>query len=684
MLLQSDTLHIGFFGKGKTAYPEDIVAPAVLRALAQHLKVDLQTEGVFWGDYCYFAGVTGEAFRFLDVVGLQEKPESRPLVERYGQITLAEMYRLSLDAAGLDFQLYPTSSAAERETLRRLIAHSLDQRQTPVIALGGFGPPEPSLITGYDAGADVLLGWSHFQEQAKENANLAFEPTGEFRLRYWPEALDGVIVVTGPKPATPRRAVYLDALRRGIRELGTTAWERGTLGTATMAEWAARLEADATFAALSAEALKAAQSAHSAMAGEHAERRALASSFVELATRFLPEAAGDLHDAGAAFQGAHDTVYEFWETIAKTGPFDPDLEKFADPARRRVMAGLVRRLIALDERARRSLERAVAVVDGADPGPRVTPDPLLEGNITLEKAAPASPPAGPWAPQTIPLPNAMGMLASFLGVSLDRFAATGPATGSAAEVPDYALWMGLTGAAFGWPGDGPERGNVALAMDALGYDYELWLSRALADETGLVGRTWGWDDNLRRRIFWNLRDRGLPVLLFNCGAWPDWYLVTRAEGWFTLLGYGGVHDGAPAGAPLDHPLNSLRPIPLFEGMKGRQTWTINVTGKRKSAPPPEELYRRALAWGAAQLRAPRRESFGGKESELAERRRHGAAFLDLAAAHMKDDRLRHAAERFRNVSRLVERLGEAGDQTDLLHEIELEEASVAADLDRVS
>jgi len=135
--------------------------------------------------------------------------------------------------------------------------------------------------------------------------------------------------------------------------------------------------------------------------------------------------------------------------------------------------------------------------------------------------------------------------------------------------------MGFSGAAFGLLWDGPERSNLPLVFDALGYDYELWMSRQLADETGQPCRIWGWDDNLRRRIFWNLRDRGLPVLLFDWDKWPDWRLITAAEHWWSFRGYGGDNG------------EGYRPIELFEGMKARQTWTINILAKR-STPRPSE------------------------------------------------------------------------------------------------
>ena len=45
-------------------------------------------------------------------------------------------------------------------------------------------------------------------------------------------------------------------------------------------------------------------------------------------------------------------------------PFDPDMAKFKDPARRKTMAGLVRRLAQFDQRAATLLENALRRIDG--------------------------------------------------------------------------------------------------------------------------------------------------------------------------------------------------------------------------------------------------------------------------------------------------------------------------------
>lgn len=695
VLLEGDTLHIGFHHAGKAPYPEDIATPAVLRAVAQHMHADLQTEGVFWGDYCYFAGVTGEAFRFLEFMGLGKTQPGRALVERYGHMAAVQMYRCAFAAAGLVAEVLGKARLPAEADLRRRLVDSLSDRRVPVVGFGVFGPPEPFLITGYDEGGDVLLGWSHFQGERKDDPRIAFEPSGPFRLRDWYGALDGVALVTGMTDRPAMRDTYRGALERALLELATTGMAGDTLGTAAMERWAAHLEDDAGFAGWTDAQWQKAHSDHGGTAGDLAERRALAASFLELAVRFLPEVADDLAAARAAFWGAHDTVYEIWETVARTGPFDPDLGKFKDPDRRRTMAALVRRLAAFDRRGLALLTRAVNRSRDTDPGPPVAPDPVLDGTVVLQKA-PLPPPGEPrWAPENIALPNAMGMLREFLGEPFGDLNEAEKANGKL----DYYLWMGLTGAAFGMLWDGPERANLGLTFDALGYDYDLWLSRSLADATGLSCRVWGWDDNLRRRILWNLRDRRLPVLLFDCGEWPNWWLVTRVEGWSSLQGYGGSRgEGYRPNAPLDHPNNPLRPIDLFAGMEGRQTWTLHVAGRRPGAKPSlDELYGRAVAWGAqkmggqrmtcldgsgqehlserpyrdwaAMLRTDalfpagqpetlkaRRRWLEGHEVELAERRFYGAGFLDLAARRLGREELRQAAGHFRQVHALMEQV----------------------------
>ena len=93
----------------------------------------------------------------------------------------------------------------------------------------------------------------------------------------------------------------------------------------------------------------------------------------------------------------------------------------------------------------------------------------------------------------------------------------------------------------------------------------------------------------------------------------------------------------------------------------------------------------------------RRSELEGHEVELAERRVYGAGFLDLAAARLDRQQLRQAAEHFRAVNALMERvweqlgglhrpeahlrLGDAGVRrsiAELLRDVEREDAAAAA------
>lgn len=693
VLLGGDVLHIGFHGSGKAPYPEDLPLPAVFRALAQYLQIDLQTRGEFWGDYCYFAGVTGEAFRFLEFMGLSTPPPGRALAERYGHDSLDTVLQRAFAAAGLAAEVTRRPHLPAPAQLRQRLVEILRDHRTPVVGLGVFGPAEPFLITGYERDGEILLGWSHFQHERQDDPRLSLAPSGEFRLCDWYTVLDGVALVTGrTRPPAPG-PIYAAAIARAAVELGTAGTADDALGMAAMAAWARLLEDDSERSAWTDEQWAKLQSAHGGTAGDLAERRALADSFLRLAARYLPEVTAELDTAATSCHGAHDTVYEIWEVGAARHPFDPDLAKFKDPRCRRTMAELVRRLVRLDARALASLARARDRIDGTPGPPPVPPDPLLDGRATITKSPAALSGEVPWAPENIALPNAMGMLRSFLG---EPFGDLNEGEAGHGKL-DYYLWMGFTGSAFGLLDDGPERAHLPLAFDVLGYDYELWLSHELAQATGLPSRTWGWDDNLRRRIFWNLRDRQLPVLLFHWGPWPDWWLITQARCWGHFQAYGGSNgEGYRPNEPLDHPRNPLRPLSLFDGMQGSRTWSLHLTARRTGPKPTlDEAYRRAIRWGvdhmaAAHLRLlddvgvefdshqpfsdwarllesnrlfpadqaeilkTRRDWLEGREVELAERRFYGAGFLELAARRLACEPLRLAAAHFRQVNALMD------------------------------
>ena len=85
--------------------------------------------------------------------------------------------------------------AITRRSSGEHIIANIAQARRPVIVFGVVGPPEAAIITGYDAGGDVLIGWSFFQGMPEFAAGLAFEPSGTFRKRDWFEHTESLVII---------------------------------------------------------------------------------------------------------------------------------------------------------------------------------------------------------------------------------------------------------------------------------------------------------------------------------------------------------------------------------------------------------------------------------------------------------------------------------------------------------
>ena len=149
--------------------------------------------------YHYLLGTSGAAFRLVwhgkrweggnvDIVFMAENP--------------VEPFRRALVATGRDYEIllnnaarwdsaeFPPATQAkylsailknDEALFKDKIVDSID-RGRPVIGLGIVGPPEACIITGYDDGGNVLIGWSMFQEHMNPDHNIKagdmYAPTG--------------------------------------------------------------------------------------------------------------------------------------------------------------------------------------------------------------------------------------------------------------------------------------------------------------------------------------------------------------------------------------------------------------------------------------------------------------------------------------------------------------------------
>ena len=105
-------------------------------------------------------------------------------------------YRHALDSIGYGCEIVHKEPGRDNEAVfRERIIASIAQARRPVIAFGVVGPPEAAIITGYDAGGDVLIGWSFFQGMPEFNAGLEFEPSGYFRKRDWFGDTESLVII---------------------------------------------------------------------------------------------------------------------------------------------------------------------------------------------------------------------------------------------------------------------------------------------------------------------------------------------------------------------------------------------------------------------------------------------------------------------------------------------------------
>ena len=77
-------------------------------------------------------------------------------------------------------------------------------RGIPVLAFGVVGPSDCCIITGYDQGGDVLLGWSTYQD-IPEDHNIPHDVTGYFGKPGWHENIPGYILIGAKGERCPGR-----------------------------------------------------------------------------------------------------------------------------------------------------------------------------------------------------------------------------------------------------------------------------------------------------------------------------------------------------------------------------------------------------------------------------------------------------------------------------------------------
>jgi hypothetical protein len=161
--------------------------PGSLLVSANYLGEDLsavEAMGITGAAFKLFWWAPGRAPWLCDLMVHGEEPVRRAFA------ALGRDYRYAADPLG-------TSPERPHDDWRAMIVAEIDAGR-PVIAEGLVGPPECSVVAGYEDGGRVLRGMSYFQEDKRDY----------FRVEGWGTGCAGVITF-GEKGPVPERAEAL-------------------------------------------------------------------------------------------------------------------------------------------------------------------------------------------------------------------------------------------------------------------------------------------------------------------------------------------------------------------------------------------------------------------------------------------------------------------------------------------
>jgi hypothetical protein len=365
------------FYEGGARCPEDIILPSVLRAFTEFMgDPDLGCKHCLARtpnckincSYSYLVGVTGAAF----YLSWKEGWHDDNVALFYMSDDADAPYRRGMQAIGYAYEKVDRESGADEAEFRRRIVESIGERHMPVLAHGVIGPPELSIITGYDEGGDVLIGWNFFQNMPDMNANVEFEPGGYFRKRDWYKDTLGLMVV-GERREKPKFGdSFRDALTFGLQVIRTPMvkpgpnapeWYRDRHnGLAAYTAWAEHLLRDEDFPADDEAVLRQRHMVHESAVGTVAEARWYGSQFLLQAAdpdHLHYNMAEELMHAAACFAGEHELMWKVWDLAGGNG--NPDAwRKLAEPAVRRQMAPIILQSRDKCAQAAEHIERALA------------------------------------------------------------------------------------------------------------------------------------------------------------------------------------------------------------------------------------------------------------------------------------------------------------------------------------
>ena len=349
------------FYEGGENSPEDVPFPSCLAASLRYLGeeypwIEKQEHGKrFRDNYAtiYILAHSGMAFGLRWREGWHMDNVDHMMVADPG-----EVIRRAFAAVGYTYEIvHKTGAPTDAEIWRQKIRESLHAGK-PVLAFGVVGPPECCLVTGYDEGGDVVMGWNYFQTIPPFNVGVAFEPTGQFRKQGWFDDTWALILL-GEKTAKPElHSLNRDTLGFALQVARTPIVFEHNNGHAAYAAWAKQVAGDDAFLTDDEGQLRAMHDAHNNVVGVLAECRWFGAQWMRYIAADEPAMAEDLLAAATCYEQQHDLMWKVWGAVGGNG--HPDAwQAFARPQVRKEIAAWILQAQALDIAAAAHLERAL-------------------------------------------------------------------------------------------------------------------------------------------------------------------------------------------------------------------------------------------------------------------------------------------------------------------------------------
>jgi hypothetical protein len=340
--------------------------------------------------YHYLLATSGAAFRLLwhskkweggnvDIVFMTEDP--------------LEPFRRALGAAGRNFEIllngtdhwnepslpaavrqrYLAESFVDEAVIRTKLIDSIDKGR-PVVGLGVVGPPEACIITGYDDGGDVLVGWSMFQEHMNPEhdikdddmcAPVGVEESGYFRQTDWFSKLAGAIIL-GEKAPYDESVIYHDTLELIPRIIKTPMVNEFYSGQRAYEEYIAKMLSDDEFDTDDMGVLSEKKLVHYDAMTMISERGGGAQFLQDAADRpELEPAASLLRRAAEAFKLSASQMEGWWKVVGQIWADEvAQVRATADAAMRRAFVPYIQKSKEKDLEAAELIEEALERLHG--------------------------------------------------------------------------------------------------------------------------------------------------------------------------------------------------------------------------------------------------------------------------------------------------------------------------------